>query len=145
MAALGSIFAPLAGIFKQQAKAAVPEQVARSVQPWGKFIGDKSKYGFPSVAGLPQRVKSNFLAFKMNYLLSGLFVVLICALLNFKMLLVSLAVLGIWAYFLYVRSEPVTLFGYPLKQRNLTIALSIGKQKKIIYTCKLSLFICVFF
>lgn len=127
MAALGSIFAPIAGLFKQQAKAAVPEEVTRSVQPWGKFFGDKTKYGLPSATGLPARVKSNFKRFKMNYLLFGLFVVLICALLNFKMLLISLLVFGIWAYFLYIRSEPLTIFGYTLKQKNLTIALSIGK------------------
>ena len=44
-----------------------PPQGIRSIQPWAKFFGDKTKYSIPGLHYIWPRLQSNFSQFKYNY------------------------------------------------------------------------------
>lgn len=44
-----------------------PPQGIRSMQPWAKFFGDKTKYSIPGLHYIWPRLQSNFALFKYNY------------------------------------------------------------------------------
>ena len=102
-----------------------PPQSVRSIQPWDKFIGDKTKYSIPGLHYILPRLQSNFKQFRYNYLAIAVVLLFLFALLNFNFLLLVIVMGALWGYVFWWRSEPVAPFGFEIPQKIMTIALSV--------------------
>ena len=85
-ASLAGLFAPVMSFFQGSSAAAAisarlsdPPQSIRSMQPWSKFIGDKTKYSLPGISYIWPRVQSNFVLFKYNYLAIAILLLVLMA------------------------------------------------------------------
>ncbi|KAH3767421.1 PRA1 family protein [Pelomyxa schiedti] len=124
--AFPSIASLTAAAASSMAGAAKDGLKARALVSWKDFIGDKSKYGLPSVSELSPRIKSNISSFYMNYIIVVGILMLFFALTNFLFLLICSLCAGIWVYFFWWRNSPVVIAGKTVPPKAVVASLLLG-------------------
>jgi len=98
------------------------------MQPWSEFFGSqnvRNAFAISHPQYIMPRLRSNIARYQWNYIaLCGASVALL-ALFNFTFFILGLAVLALWGYIFFWRSEPFTFYGFTLSRVQITIALCI--------------------
>eukprot|EP00026_Physarum_polycephalum_P019785 Phypoly_transcript_21968.p1 GENE.Phypoly_transcript_21968~~Phypoly_transcript_21968.p1 ORF type:complete len:194 (+),score=14.75 Phypoly_transcript_21968:70-582(+) len=103
----------------------------KSQRGWPEFVGGKEKYTVPSPKDVPTRVKENLLYFQTNYIILFLILCIYCVITSPLFLISFLLIVGLWVYFMVVRTTPITIGSRVVTDQQRTIGLSIGMRENL--------------
>jgi len=98
------------------------------MQPWSEFFGSqnfRNAFGISHPQYILPRLRSNAARYQWNYIaLCGATVALL-ALFSFTFFILGVALLALWGYVFFWRSEPFTFYGFTFSRTHVTIGLVI--------------------
>ena len=99
-----------------------------SLQPWRAFLGYpdlRHNYSLSMPKYLLQRAKSNLSTYKWNYIIICGATIALLALFHPSFFIVALALLALWFYLFFWRSEAIVAFGQTLSGEVVAIAMTV--------------------
>jgi len=96
----------------------------KSMRSWGQFF-NRTKFSFPKIMDIPNRVKTNVTYFQVNYLVVFI-IILLYAILSNPWFLFAIAIIGaMWGYVFQWREQPIMIASHEVSYKEKVIALSV--------------------